>query len=127
MNRGQPLLNWQWSLYPDNHRARRNLVLHVLTVPLFQAGSLAVLASPFVSGWLALGGIAAMVVAMALQGVAHRGESVAPVPFAGPFDALSRIFVEQWITFPRYVLSGRFAARWRGEPNGVTAIKDRHI
>ena len=127
MNRGQPLIPWQWSLYPDNHRARRNLVLHVLTVPLFQAGGLALLAAPFVSGWLALGGVVAMALAMAVQGAGHRGESVPPVPFAGPLDALSRIFVEQWITFPRYVLSGRFAARWRGESNAEAAVKDRHI
>ena len=115
MNRGQPLLGWQWSLYPDNHRARRNLIIHILTVPLFQAGGLAILISPFLSGWLALGGVVAMAFAMALQGVGHRGETVPPVPFAGPFDAISRIFVEQWITFPRYVLSGRFATRWRAE------------
>lgn len=122
MNRGQPLLSWQWSLYPDNHRARRNLLLHILTVPLFQAGGLAILIAPFVSYWLVLGGVVAMAVAMALQGVGHRGEAVAPVPFAGPFDAISRIFVEQWITFPRYVSSGRFATRWRAEPESAKAV-----
>lgn len=113
MNRQQPLLAWQWSLYPDNHRARRNLLLHVLTVPLFEVGTIAVVLAPFVSGWLALAGVVAMAVAMALQGVGHGQEAVPPVPFAGPLDALSRIFVEQWVTFPRYVLSGRLAARWR--------------
>jgi hypothetical protein len=35
------------------------------------------------------------------------------VPFEGPLDVLSRIVLEQWITFPRFVLSGSFARAWR--------------
>jgi hypothetical protein len=50
---------------------------------------------------------------MALQGRGHRGELVHPVPFAGPVDVVSRIFAEQLITFPRFVLSGQFARAWR--------------
>jgi hypothetical protein len=38
---------------------------------------------------------------------------VRPVPFAGPVDVVSRIFAEQLITFPRFVLSGQFARAWR--------------
>src|SRR5262245_48561438 len=95
------LLSWQWNLYPEGHRDRRNLVLHALTVPLFEAGTVALVAAPFVSGWLALGGLVAMALAMALQGRGHRAEATAPVPFAGPLDVVARIFVEQWVTFPR--------------------------
>jgi len=113
MRREQPLLSWQWNEYPNGHRDRRNLVLHVLTVPLFEAGTVALVAAPFVSGWLALAGLVAMATAMALQGRGHRGEATPPIPFAGPLDVVARIFVEQWVTFPRYVASGRFAAAWR--------------
>jgi hypothetical protein len=120
MKREQPLLAWQWALYPDNHRARRNLLLHALTVPLFQVGGICVLIAPFVSPWLFLAALL-MPIAMAAQDAGHRGEAVAPVPFASAFDAIARIFVEQWITFPRYVLSGRFAARWRGETTAANA------
>lgn len=49
----------------------------------------------------------------AMQGRGHRLESTAPVPFAGPFDVISRIFVEQLVTFPRFVLSGEFVRAWR--------------
>jgi hypothetical protein len=35
------------------------------------------------------------------------------VAFRGPGDFLARFFAEQWFTFPRYVLSGRFADAWR--------------
>jgi hypothetical protein len=114
MSRNESLIPWQWAQYPSGHRARRNLVLHLLTVPLFQAGTLALLAAPWLSGWLALAGVAAMALAMAAQGRGHRGEATPPVPFAGPLDVVTRIFVEQWVTFPRYVISGRLADAWRG-------------
>jgi hypothetical protein len=115
------LLDWQWSLYGDNHTKRTTLVVHVITVPLFQLATLALLASPLVvfsSGVTAvalqaLGALVTMVLVMALQGRTHRTEAVPPVPFEGPLDVLSRIVLEQWITFPRFVLSGSFARAWR--------------
>src|SRR4051812_22488494 len=108
------LLTWQWSLYPQGHRHRSNLILHALTVPFFWAGTLGLLASaPLRSGWLALAGVAALGLALFLQGRGHKKEHMGPVPFRGPLDVLARLFVEQWITFPRYVLSGEFARAWR--------------
>jgi len=41
-----------------------------------------------------------------LEGRGHARESERPTPFDGPLDFASRFFVEQWITFPRFVLSG---------------------
>jgi hypothetical protein len=35
------------------------------------------------------------------------------VPFSGPGNALSRIFGEQFVTFPRFVLSGGWARALR--------------
>ena len=109
----QSLLAWQWSIYPNGHRDRRNLLVHVLTVPVFELGSLAVLASPFLSGWLAPAGLVAMFGVMALQGRTHRLEVVPPRPFSGLGNVLGRVFGEQWVTFPRYVLTGGFARAWR--------------
>jgi hypothetical protein len=108
------LARWQWSLYPDGHRDSRNLLIHALTVPLFEAGTLALVLSPWLSAWLAPAGVVAMAGAMAAQGRGHGLEVTRPVPFRGPGDVLARIFVEQWWTFPRYVLSGGFARAWRG-------------
>jgi len=34
------LLAWQWSDYAAKHRDRVNLLLHLVAVPLFQAGTL---------------------------------------------------------------------------------------
>jgi 2-hydroxy-palmitic acid dioxygenase Mpo1-like protein len=110
-----PLLAWQWSLYPDGHRDRRNLAIHVATQPLFVAGVAALLAAaPVGVLWLLGAGPAAMVLAMALQGRGHKLEQAPPVPFRGPLDVLARIFAEQLITWPRFVLSGGLARAWRG-------------
>ncbi len=107
------LLQWQLSLYSGNHTTRANLVVHVVTVPWFWMGTLALVGSP-VTGWpSAVGGLVAMVLAVFLQGRTHAGEPTPPVPFRGPLDVVARIFAEQWITFPRYLFGGGFAKAWR--------------
>jgi hypothetical protein len=110
------LLQWQWALYRDGHADRRNLALHVASVPFFLLGSCAVVLAPLLSAWLALAGLGAMVGAVAVQGRGHRLEAIKPVPFRSPFDAVARLFVEQWITFPRFVLRGDLARAWRAAP-----------
>jgi len=107
------LIPWQWSLYPVGHQDRQNLLTHALTVPLFLAGTLLVPLALVGGAGLAVVGPALMVGAMALQGRGHKREATPPVPFRGPLDVLARIFAEQWITFPRFVLSGGFRAAWR--------------
>jgi hypothetical protein len=107
------LLAWQWALYAQVHKDRRNLVLHALTAPLFMAGTAALAASPLGGLRSGVAGAFAMVLAMVLQGRGHKLEGAPPAPFRGPFDVLARIFCEQWVTFPRFVLSGGFAAAWR--------------
>ena len=107
------LLASQWSHYREVHHDRRNLVIHLFTVPVFMAGTVAVALAPLMSGWLALGGVFAMMGAMAAQGRGHRFEQSPPAPFRGPMDVVARIFAEQWITFPRYVLSGALARTLR--------------
>jgi hypothetical protein len=107
------LVRWQWTLYPDGHRDRRNLIIHAATVPLFILGSSSVAIAPILNPWMAAFGAGAMLVAVAAQGRGHKLEATAPVPFRSPFDAAARLFVEQWINFPRFVLSGAFARAWR--------------
>ncbi|HTJ46821.1 MAG TPA: hypothetical protein VL463_32180 [Kofleriaceae bacterium] len=107
------LVAWQWSLYRDNHANRANLVIHALTNPLFLAGTIAIPLAIAARWWLAPLGLVAMIAAIALQGRGHAREAVAPVPFRGPTDVVARIFVEQWITWPRFVASGGFTRAWR--------------
>ena len=107
------LVAWQWALYADGHRDRRNLLIHILTVPVFLMGTCLALLSPWI-GWVYLpAGLVAMVLVMAVQGTTHKMEATKPVPFLGPADVLGRILVEQWFTFPRFVLSGGWLRAWR--------------
>jgi hypothetical protein len=119
-NREGGLLRWQWSLYADGHHDRRNLALHAVTNPLFIAGSIALVSSPLAGGRVAVIGLVAMLAALVAQGRGHKLEQAAPVPFRGPADFVARFFAEQWITFPRFVLSGAFARAWRAA--GGTAL-----
>jgi len=101
------LLRWQWEGYPRYHRSRFNLLLHIVVVPLFLAGNVALVAGLLGGAWaVAIAGGVAMIVSVALQGRGHGREPTPPEPFTGPRNALSRIFFEQWVTFPRFVLSG---------------------
>ena len=116
------LLAWQWEGYARYHQSRANLLLHIVLVPLFLAGNLALVVGLIRLDWIeALVGAGCMGASIALQGKGHRGEPVPPVPFSSPVNALSRIFLEQWVTFPRFVLSG---AWWRGYRAGVGVSPD---
>lgn len=101
------LIDWQQQGYARNHQSRPNLLLHIILVPLFMLGNVALLAGLLWLFWpLAISGLVASVLAIALQGVGHKGEAVAPEPFSSVANAISRIFLEQWVTFPRFVLTG---------------------
>jgi hypothetical protein len=105
------LLAWQWEGYARYHQSRANLLMHIVLVPLFLAGNVALIVGAIRLDWIeALVGAACMGVSMALQGRGHNGEAVPPVPFSSAGNAFARIFLEQWITFPRFVLTG---AWWR--------------
>jgi uncharacterized membrane protein YGL010W len=107
LERSNGLLAWQLSLYPQGHADRQNLWIHAITAPLFCAGTLALVAAPFVEARLGFGALL-MVVALVAQGRGHRIERERPKPFRGFSDFVARFFAEQWITFPRFVLSGAF-------------------
>jgi hypothetical protein len=47
-----------------------------------------------------------MVAALVIEGRGHKLERETPTPFDGPADFVSRFVAEQWVTFPRFVLSG---------------------
>ncbi|HSX63044.1 MAG TPA: Mpo1-like protein [Tahibacter sp.] len=110
MAREGGLIAWQWRTYADNHRDRVNLLLHIVAVPAFIAGILATVRL-LVAGLYVGAGIAFVfaVFAFAVQGIGHKREAVAPIPFDGPLDFVGRVFVEQFVTFPRFVLSGQWA------------------
>lgn len=108
------LASWQHRDYPLYHQSRRNLLVHIVAVPLFLVGNALALAALLIQAWLvAAGALLLSALAFAVQGIGHKGEPVPPVPFTGAGNALARILVEQWVTFPRFVLSGQWAENLR--------------
>jgi len=111
------LLRWQWEGYPRYHRSRANLLLHIVVVPLFIVANAVAIVALVEGAWLmAVIAVAAMAVSVALQGRGHRQEATPPEPFTSPFNAISRILLEQWVTFPRFVLSGGWSHAMRTAP-----------
>src|SRR5262249_31179297 len=101
------LLAWQWQGYARDHQNTTNLLLHIVAVPLFiVANVLLIVAVGKVSPGLPALAVLGFVVSVIVQGRGHKMERVPPAPFAGPATVLGRLFFEQWVTFPRFVLSG---------------------
>jgi hypothetical protein len=108
------LLRWQWDGYPKYHQSRPNLLIHIVAVPLFLFGTVALVgAIARLSLLLFAVAVGCIIVAVALQGRGHRLEPVPPEPFSGPLNFVSRLFFEQWVTSPRFVLSGGWLAALR--------------
>ena len=108
------LLAWQFEHYPLNHADRANLALHAVSVPLVLLG-LPTFALALASGRFALAGagLGLAVLAVAAQGRGHRREAHAPAPFLSRGDMLARLIAEQFVTFPRFVLSGAWWRAWK--------------
>jgi hypothetical protein len=103
------LLKWQWAGYPRYHTNRTNLLLHIVVVPAFEIGAVVVVAAAFeLSFSLLIVGSACMLVSMIAQGRGHKLEAAPPEPFTGPGNFIGRLLLEQWINFPRFVLSGKW-------------------
>jgi hypothetical protein len=111
------LTTWQWSNYETFHRHRGNLLLHIVTVPMFWAGLVGLVTSLVRLRPLdALGSFVFMLLPLVIQGVGHKREGNPPIPFLGPLDLLSRFFVEQMVTFPRFLLTGGWRKNLGGRP-----------
>ena len=107
------LVQWQRDVYPEVHSMRSTLLVHVLTVPIFVAATVELLISIVtlqpISALLSLG---TMVAAFGVEGFMHKRE---PKSYAidGPVDLLTRVFLEHFVTFWRFVLDGGWAKAYR--------------
>lgn len=99
------ILRRQWLDYPKTHANRMNFMVHLIFIPVFMAGTVSLCFGLYALSLAAsLAGLAAMGLAMAIQGWGHRQEALPPEPFTSGVNALIRILLEQWLTFPAYVL-----------------------
>lgn len=95
------LLAWQWRGYAANHRNPTNLVLHLIAVPLFIVAAILLLGGLFGLDLLQVVlGVIGIGAGLAIQAKGHALEEQAPEPFSDRRDAVSRLLVEQFVTFP---------------------------
>lgn len=114
------LLAWQFRDYAERHQDKLNLWLHLYSVPIFIAGTVAGLFNLVTQNLLGFAASLAFVaVALLLQWLGHRRELLRPSAANDLADAVVCTFAEQFITFPRFVLSG-------GWMRGVTRRDRRH-
>jgi uncharacterized membrane protein YGL010W len=98
------LHSWQHQSYGHFHGSRLNIVLHLLSVPLFWAGIGVLFSALLLLSWQRfLLGFLLLLVPVIIQGIGHKQEKNAPIPFLGPSDFFSRFLMEQLVTFPRWI------------------------
>ena len=103
-----------WADYRRVHADRRNLVIHLFAVPLFAASFVMALVFVYDGNYLwAAFAVFTALIAMAMQGSGHKFEYEAPLPFTGPGNFLKRWFTEQFLTFPLFLVSGRWWQQYR--------------
>jgi hypothetical protein len=110
----------QWGDYADRHRNRNDLLIHLIGVPIVWVGAfqllggllLVLLGVPGAFGMLVW---AAVLIGGSLfvQARGHAMEGVEPEKFADAGDFAKRMLAEQFINFPRFVLSGRWLANFQ--------------
>ncbi|UVM52228.1 MULTISPECIES: terminase [unclassified Pseudomonas] len=105
---------WQWRAYPHNHQHPTNLVLHLIAVPLFIVAFLLMVSGVFSLDLASVAiGVIGLLAALGLQRHGHSLEAQASEPFSDRKDAVSRLLVEQFLTFPRFFFSGGWWRAWR--------------
>ena len=101
--------------YSHVHAHRTNLLLHSVAVPLFILAHIGLVAA--ISSRRPLPALTCVGVAMASLGLQRKGhtlEAQAPAHFSSGWNFATRLYTEQFYTFPKFVLSGEFQKNWLG-------------
>jgi hypothetical protein len=100
--------------YPKFHRNRVNLLIHLVAVPLFVASVFGALWCAFQGHlFLSVALLIGSAISLASQRYGHKLEETPPIPFSGPGNYIRRILVEQFLSFPRFLISGGWFAAFR--------------
>ncbi len=105
--------------YARLHKNPMNLLIHVVTVPLFLLAAGVALLCPWLPRWEMWwgGSVALAFYAVFLQRFGHRLEGERG-PRRGFGAGIAGFLVEQFATFPRFVISGGWLRNWQGARRG---------
>ena len=101
--------------YSHVHANRTNLLIHSVAVPLFILAHVGLGAA--ITYRKPLPALTCVGVAMASLGLQRKGHDLevqAPEPFSSGRNFATRLYTEQFYTFPKFVLSGEFQKNWLG-------------
>ena len=100
-------IQWQWQGYARYHQDRANLLIHIFAVTLFWVAAITLIVGVArVSIITVILAIVALFISLVLQSIGHKKEINPTVPFASKNDFIKRFLCEQFINFPRFVLTG---------------------
>jgi len=115
------LIEKQWSDYEDRHRNRNSLLIHIVAVPVFWIATFQAVGGLFilllgVPGALGMVFWSLVIMAASLfaQDLGHKMEQAAPERFTSAGDFALRIAAEQYVNFPRFVLTGGWLRNLKG-------------
>lgn len=108
------VLDKQWSDYSERHQNKVNLLIHIVTVPLVWIAAIQVIGALLLM-LTGVGGFtilvwAAILIAIALFAQSHGNsmEAVKPAPFGDWKGFAINAAAEQFVTFPRFVVTGQW-------------------
>lgn len=103
----------QWSDYEDRHRNRNNLLIHIVAVPILWFGTLQAIGALFIlllgvpgSFGMLFWALVIMAASLFAQEGGHRMEAAPPERFGDLKEFALRLAAEQYVNFPRFVLTG---------------------
>ena len=115
------VIDKQWSDYPQRHRNRTSLLIHIVAVPVLWLGAFQVLGGVLlmllgVPGAFGMLIWAAVLIGGSLfaQGRGHAMEAIPPEKVADWQDFARRALAEQFVNFPRFVLTGLWLRNLKG-------------
>ena len=106
-----------WCEFQRVHQTRSSLLVHCLMVPVFAIGVIAgfylTLNNGIAVGWPYF---ALALVSFAAQGISHKTlERNALPPMTGLLEIPRRFLIEQYLSWPRALLSGTIVRLWNSE------------
>ncbi len=110
--------------YAQVHTHRTNLLIHLIAVPLFIAAHFGLVSAIAQQKPLpALMWISLAVVSLGMQRQGHALEAKTPAPFRNSLNFVTRLYIEQFYTFPKFVLLGKFQENWLAAPSQDAQIR----